>query len=333
MLKTLTEKEKASWKDSLNKLIFAYNCTRSEVTGFSPFFLLYGRSPRLPIDLYFNLPTEPGSSSQEEYLEKWKKGMEEAHAIAKENAHKAASRNKRNYDKKVKSSVLCPGDRVLVCNLTPRGGPGKLRNHWEDIIHVVVRQVNEHIPVYELRPEKGKGKLRVLHRNLLLPCDHLPLEVPDQSHVKPKGKPARRNKIREQRAEEEEEEDDEEEENYPVISPYQYHTKRPERRMESHHTCRETEPRNNKSQVELTHVGQDDDGNIHADEDEHHLPVETAGHTGEGSDNTPEGGPDNTSENEREKFVNSPENLPGTPESLPDEPRPQRPQRIHKYLQ
>lgn len=34
MLKTLTEKQKSNWKDSLNKLIYAYNCTKSEVTGF-----------------------------------------------------------------------------------------------------------------------------------------------------------------------------------------------------------------------------------------------------------------------------------------------------------
>lgn len=58
MLKTLTDKDKMNWKDSLNKLIFfAYNCTRTEVTGFSPFDLLYSRSPRLPIDMLFSLPS------------------------------------------------------------------------------------------------------------------------------------------------------------------------------------------------------------------------------------------------------------------------------------
>lgn len=31
-------------------------------------------------------------------------------------------------------------------------------------------------PVYEVRPEREKGKSRVIHRNLLLPCDFLPLE-------------------------------------------------------------------------------------------------------------------------------------------------------------
>lgn len=207
MLKTLTDKDKMNWKDSLNKLIFAYNCTRTEVTGFSPFYLLYGRSPRLPIDMLFSLPTEDGSCSQRDYVETWKQGMQEAYAIARENAHKSAQRNKRVYDTKVRSSVLYPGDRVLIRNMTPRGGTGKLRNHWEDTIHTVVRQVGGDVPIYELRPEQGKGKTRILHRNLLLPCDHLPLEAEARPPVKPKRKTAVADKVREDSEEEDDDED------------------------------------------------------------------------------------------------------------------------------
>ncbi len=179
MLKTLTDKDKTNWKNSLNKLIFAYNCTRTEVTGFSPFYLLYGCSPRLPVDMLFNLlgNADEGSHSHQTYVDQWRHGMQEAYAIARENAHKTAQRNKRNYDGKVRSTVLSPGDRVLVRNLTPRGGPGKLRNYWEDLIQVVVKQVGKDVPIYELRPEHGKGRSRVIHGNLLLPCDQLPVET------------------------------------------------------------------------------------------------------------------------------------------------------------
>lgn len=213
MLKTLTERQKTHWKDSLNKLMYAYNCTRSEVTGFSPFYLLYGRSPRLPVDMLFNLTLEQGNCNHSNYMEKWKQGMEEAYEITRENAHKAAVRSKRHYDSKVKSSVLQPGDRVLIRNMTPRGGPGKLRSHWEDTIHTVVRQVSKDIPVYELRPEKGKGRSRILHRNLLLPCDHLPLET----SVQPRARQRNVEEIKE--TEQSEEEDDDE--YYPVPLQHQ----------------------------------------------------------------------------------------------------------------
>lgn len=194
MLKTLTETQKSNWKESLNKLVFAYNCTRCEVTGYSPFYLLYGRSPRLPVDMLFGLHTESGSSGQRDYVEKWKRGMEEAYAIANQNAQKAAERSKRHYDTKVRSSVLRPGERVLIKNLTPRGGPGKLRNYWEDTVHTIVRQMGPELPIYEVRPERGKGRSRVLHRNLLMSCDHLPFET--QPELEKENKRKQRKKHR-----------------------------------------------------------------------------------------------------------------------------------------
>lgn len=141
MLKTLTEKQKSNWKDSLNKLIYAYNCTKSEVTGFSPFHLLFGHSPRLPIDALFGLDTSSPSMNKSEYLEVWKRGMQKAQEIAREHVKKASERNKKNYDQRVRCTNLDSGSRVLVRNLTPRVGPGKLRNYWEEQVNVVVRRV------------------------------------------------------------------------------------------------------------------------------------------------------------------------------------------------
>lgn len=40
---------------------------------------------------------------------------------------------------------------------------------------VVKRQMGEDSPVFELEAENGKGRTRVLHRNMLFPCDFLPL--------------------------------------------------------------------------------------------------------------------------------------------------------------
>lgn len=124
MLKTLTEREKSNWKASLNKLIFAYNCTRSKVKGFSPFHLLFERSPRLPIDLMFSHNSESENTDHQTYVENWKQEMQQTYDIVRENTRKATERSKRNYDGKVRSSILYPGDHVLVRNLTLRGGTG-----------------------------------------------------------------------------------------------------------------------------------------------------------------------------------------------------------------
>lgn len=51
-----------------------------------------------------------------------------------------------------------------------KGRPGKIRSYWEDNIYVIKRQKGEGSPVFELEPENGKGRTRVMHRNMLLPC-------------------------------------------------------------------------------------------------------------------------------------------------------------------
>ena len=176
MLKTLDEKFKSSWKDHVNKLVFAYNCTRNDSTMFSPFQLLFGRSPRLPIDFMFNLHHESDKLSYDDYVTSWKKAMQEAFIVAGNSANKNARIGKKFHDKKTFGATLGVGDRVLVRNLSERGGTGKLGSYWEKHVHVIVRKRDEDIPVYTVKAENGKGKERVLHRNLLLSCEHLPLE-------------------------------------------------------------------------------------------------------------------------------------------------------------
>ena len=82
MLRTLPEVEKSRWKDHVSKVVHAYNSTRNDTTGFFPFFLLFGRHPRLPIDLIFQTQTPPSKRDYPQYAKEWKRSMEEAYQLA-----------------------------------------------------------------------------------------------------------------------------------------------------------------------------------------------------------------------------------------------------------
>ena len=190
MLRTLPKDHKREWHKHVNKMTHAYNCTRNESTSYSPFSLLFGRSPRLPVDLVFGLNENTMEGSHQQYAKKWSQSMQEVYRIVGRNARKAGKKGKSQHDRCMGNVVLQPGDRVLVRNLKERGGPGKLRSYWEEQIHVVVRRM-ENSPVYEVRPENSTHGVRTLHRNLLLACDSLPFE---SVYVKPRSQ-QRRNKV------------------------------------------------------------------------------------------------------------------------------------------
>ena len=159
MLRTLPEEKKRKWSEYVPKVVHAYNCTKSDSTGYSPFYLLFGRSPRLPVDLIFGPSLEEASVTHTEYVDKWKFAMKEAYSLALKNTSKSATDGKQQYDRRVRFSKLQPGDRVLVRNLSERGGPGKLRSYWEQQIHVVIEQRGD-LPIYKVNPE---GQPTMLH--------------------------------------------------------------------------------------------------------------------------------------------------------------------------
>ncbi|XP_041369850.1 uncharacterized protein LOC121383818 [Gigantopelta aegis] len=115
MLGTLDPDSKKNWKGHVGPLVHAYNCTRHETTGYSPFSLMFGREPRIPIDLAFGLDMEPNKSkSVRAYNTELRERLKHAFDLASTTVKKSQERQKLYYDQKASAAVLKPGDRVLV---------------------------------------------------------------------------------------------------------------------------------------------------------------------------------------------------------------------------
>ena len=130
MLGTLEPAQKTDWKVHVAPLVHAYNCTRHESTGFSPFFLMYGRHPRLPIDLAFGIERNSAEPNQS-YTKALKEWLQKSYDLAAKLSKKAKGRQKQGYDQRARGANVIVGDRVLVRKLAFEG-KHKIADKWED---------------------------------------------------------------------------------------------------------------------------------------------------------------------------------------------------------
>ena len=174
MLGTLQDSQKHDWKSYVAPLVHSYNATKHDSTGYSPFFLMFGRHPRLAVDACLGLqnPTDP-ISSREHYTSKLKKRLDFAYKVAAREAQKSADRNKANYDLKVREATLDVGDHVLIRNVGLRG-KNKLADKWDKDPYVVIDIPDRNVPVYKVQRESGYPTVKTLHRNMLLPFSAIP---------------------------------------------------------------------------------------------------------------------------------------------------------------
>ena len=115
MIGKLEEDKKACWSKHLPELLLAYNATRSAVTGYSPYYLLFGRRPRIPVDYLFpTLRDSPHQTKMEVSVVAMQKRLKEAFTVARHLTSEEVARQCCYYDHKAGAVALQPGDVVMV---------------------------------------------------------------------------------------------------------------------------------------------------------------------------------------------------------------------------
>ena len=171
MIGKLEEDRKACWSEHLPELLMAYNATGSAVTGYSPYYLLFGRRPRIPVDYLFpTLHDSPHQAKMKVPVAAMEKRLKEAFTVARCLTSEEVARQCCYYDCKAGAVALQPEDVVMV-RTNGFVGKQKVKDHWEDEGFIVESQL-EDWPVYKVKcptpDDRQKPKYRILHRNCLL---------------------------------------------------------------------------------------------------------------------------------------------------------------------
>ena len=76
---TLESNQKKDWKSHVAGHVHAYICTRQTTTVFPPYFLMFARTPRLPVDIAFDLEVEGKKEPSTKYVETMKERLKNAY--------------------------------------------------------------------------------------------------------------------------------------------------------------------------------------------------------------------------------------------------------------
>ncbi|KAK7881633.1 hypothetical protein WMY93_030042 [Mugilogobius chulae] len=177
MIRALPPEAKVDWPRRLQTLTFVYNCTSHETTGFPPFYLMYGRVPRLPVDVMFRSVLHDSTvCNYDKYVESLVSDLKEAMLVAQEHVKKEQQRHAVLYNRKVRGANIDIGDQVLLANKKERG-KRKLADKWESTIYTVM-DVNRETHTYKIS-DNTNGRVKIVHRNLIMPVNFLPVELCD----------------------------------------------------------------------------------------------------------------------------------------------------------
>ena len=168
LLQTLPAEKKRRWPEHPKELCYAYNATPHSTTGYSPFYLMFGRDPRLPIDRLVDIE-ETQDHQPSSWITKHQTELRDAHQRAAVRLAKEADTRKKRFDRHSTTKVqpIGVGHRVLVRDRTIRGR-NKIQDRWSTRVHRVVEQLDN--GAYVIEPADGHGSARVVNWAELQVC-------------------------------------------------------------------------------------------------------------------------------------------------------------------
>ena len=174
LLKSLPPEKKKKWPEYIEELVFFYNTTPHSSTGFTPFFLMFGREARtfnnMVIEEVESNVTDADLSQKnlQEWVAKHMFRMQEAQKIVQQRLALKAKDRKIRFDKGATDQPLAVGIEVFKRIRSVKG-----RNKFQDAykperFKIIACNHNQHI--YLIEPVDGKEMAKWVNRTEIRPC-------------------------------------------------------------------------------------------------------------------------------------------------------------------
>ncbi|VDI00396.1 Hypothetical predicted protein [Mytilus galloprovincialis] len=152
MLSIFVNDNRNDWDDHLPYLLMAYRSTIQDSTGFAPHKLMFGRDMMCPIDIISGfMPKNENILCPVQYVEWVKHTLSLTYEFVNSNLNRAASRQKKNYDRGAKPRAFDEGS--FVWRWYPPKAGLKLALGWTGPYHVE-KKLSDVLYKIRLLPER-----------------------------------------------------------------------------------------------------------------------------------------------------------------------------------
>ena len=169
MLATTTQENPFDWENQLRKVCMAYNTSVHSSTGFTPFYLMFGRQAKLPIDLMYELPTANTTEKPAtEYAAQLKKKLSDAYSLVRNKLQASHMKRKEHYDRRIHGKPYQDGDIVWLYSSVVTPGQSRMLHHpWTGPYKVVERIAESD---YRIKGLRGRKRTLIVHFDRLKLC-------------------------------------------------------------------------------------------------------------------------------------------------------------------
>ena len=178
MLSTTAKHNPENWEDYIRSICFVYN---TSVTGYTPFYLMYGREARLPIDLTFSTHSA-NKSSPAQYASRLQDSLSFAYDLVRSTLGEVQCRQKELYDRKIHGEPFKEGDLVwLYSSVISSSDCRKLHHPWTGPYRIVAKLSDI---TYKIAPLNSPNRYSVVHFDRLKLCPpNIRIDSPPQQQL------------------------------------------------------------------------------------------------------------------------------------------------------